>query len=63
MNVHTNTELGNSPDPQLYDLSTDIGQIRNTAAQHTGVVRAMSARLREIIDGEGTREAVPGTRG
>ena len=61
-NVHTNTELGNSPDPQLYDLSADIGQIRNTAAQHTDVVRAMSARLREIIDGEGTRGPATGLR-
>ena len=28
LNTSTNTELGNSPEPQLYDLTADIGQMR-----------------------------------
>ena len=34
VNKHTNTELGNSPKPQLYHLGDDIGQARNLASQH-----------------------------
>jgi arylsulfatase A-like enzyme len=46
---------GNSMEPQLYDLSQDIGQIRNIAAEHEDIVVNMSARLNETISGEGTR--------
>lgn len=45
VNANTGTELGNSPEPQLYDLSLDIGQIRNVAANHEAVVERMSRRL------------------
>lgn len=57
MNVNTNTELGNSPDPQLYDLSLDIGQIKNVAEERNDLVRLMSARLEEIVEGKQTRSA------
>ena len=33
-NKLTNTELGNSPEVQLYHLATDIGEKQNVAAQH-----------------------------
>ncbi|MDP6777176.1 MAG: arylsulfatase [Candidatus Latescibacteria bacterium] len=55
MNVNTNTELGNSPEPQLYDLSQDVGQIRNLAADHCDIVDRMSAQLESILAGERTR--------
>ena len=55
INKHTNTELGNSPDPQLYDLSQDIGQIKNVAAERDDLVKSMTARLEEVINGSGTR--------
>jgi arylsulfatase A-like enzyme len=48
MNQQTNTELGNDPAPQLYDLSTDLGERRNVAAEHPEVTREMAARLRKI---------------
>mgnify|MGYP000865118705 CR=1 FL=1 len=51
----TNTELGNSPEPQLYDLSMDVGQIRNLAAERPEVVGEMSARLREVLASPRTR--------
>ena len=57
VNVHTNTELGNSPEEQLYDLSQDIGQIKNVAAQNGKRVRDMSARLEEILASQQTRRA------
>ena len=56
--MHTHTELGNSPEPQLYDLSLDIGQIRNLAAERKDIVRAMSARLDEIHSSVQTRPMV-----
>jgi arylsulfatase A-like enzyme len=52
---HTGIETGSSPEPQLYDLSSDIGQIRNIAGESPEVVARMSARLDEIRAGERTR--------
>ena len=48
-------ELGNAPDPQLYNLSRDIGQIENVAARHGDRVCDMSARLGEIRKSRQTR--------
>jgi arylsulfatase A-like enzyme len=41
-------ETGNSPDPQLYDLDTDIGQRGNVADQHPDKVAALNALLESI---------------
>lgn len=51
----TGIELGNSPEPQLYDLSRDPRERNNVATAHPEVVSALSARLAEI------RAAVPAT--
>lgn len=48
VNVQTNTELANDPEPQLYDLSVDIGETANVAARHPERVKAMAARLAAI---------------
>ncbi|MGC9455212.1 MAG: sulfatase family protein [Phycisphaerae bacterium] len=55
--IHPNTkvELGNMDEPQLYDLSQDIGQIRNLAAEQPDRVEKMQARLDAIIDADSTR--------
>jgi arylsulfatase A-like enzyme len=45
---NTNTELGNDPAPQLYDLSKDPGERNNLAASHPGKVREMAAALDRI---------------
>lgn len=55
INVNTNTELGNSLEPQLHDLSKDIGQIKNVAQEHSDIAGRMSARLNEIRESNRTR--------
>ena len=37
------------PEPQLYDLSADIGQITNLASAHPEVVATMENRLDELV--------------
>jgi len=41
----TDTELGNSPEPQLYDLHEDIGEQNNLAKTHPEIVRELEALL------------------
>jgi arylsulfatase A-like enzyme len=42
----TNTELGNDPQPQLYDLKTDLGETKNVAGQNPQVVDELTALLK-----------------
>lgn len=44
-NPETNVENGNSPQPQLYDLSTDLGETKNVAAEHPGKITEMRALI------------------
>ena len=53
---NVNIETGNSPDPQLYNLSADIGQITNQASERTDQVNEMAERLQEIRD---SKRSVP----
>ncbi len=46
--MNTKTETGNLPEPQLYNLSLDIKQIKNVAAEHEDIVQSMTARFNEI---------------
>ncbi len=55
MNEHTNTELGNAPYPQLYNLSLDIGQITNVAEMETDRVQEMQSSLDAIHASTSTR--------
>jgi arylsulfatase A-like enzyme len=47
-NANTNTELGNDPSPQLYNLDTDPGETKNLAAGHPDKVRALAELLDKI---------------
>ncbi|HDT12748.1 MAG TPA: arylsulfatase [Candidatus Aminicenantes bacterium] len=47
-NANVAIELGNSPDPQLYDLETDIGETRNLASERPEIVERLAARLEAI---------------
>lgn len=42
----TNTELGNSKEPQLYNLRQDIGEKNNLAAQHPDITEKLEAILK-----------------
>ena len=50
--VNTNTETGNDPEPQLYDLSKDIGERNNVAAQYPDRVKAMMEQLAKVRGAE-----------
>ncbi len=48
VNRNVNIELGNDPEPQLYDLQTDLGERHNVAAEHPEMVKEMAALLEQI---------------
>lgn len=48
LNQHTGTEMGNDPQPQLYNLADDLGETRNLAAQHPDKAAEMAALLEKI---------------
>ena len=48
MNVNTNTEMGNDPQPQLYNLKDDLGEQNNVATQYPQRVKEMAALLQKI---------------
>jgi arylsulfatase A-like enzyme len=49
MSVPTNTELGNAPYPQLYNLKTDEGETQNLAEKFPDLVKRMAQRLKEVV--------------
>ncbi|MBI4910669.1 MAG: arylsulfatase [Acidobacteria bacterium] len=48
VNANTNTELGADPEPQLYDLSSDLGERTNLATKHPDRVKSMQEALAKI---------------
>jgi len=48
MNINTNTELGNDPAPQLYNLKLDPAEKDNAASQNPTVVNSMQEKLKTI---------------
>jgi arylsulfatase A-like enzyme len=58
LNSNTNTELGNDSAPQLYDLSSDIGETRNIAAQQPARVRQMEEMLGTIRNLSGVQHSI-----
>lgn len=48
MSVQTNTELGNDPQPQLYNLAKDIGEKNNVAATNLEKVKELEGLLKEV---------------
>jgi arylsulfatase A-like enzyme len=48
LNKVTNIELGNSLQPQLYDLKNDIGEKNNLADKYPEVVKELSENLQKI---------------
>jgi len=54
INVNTNTELGNEPEPQLYDLEHDTGEINNLATKNPDKVKELSELLNQVKKGSRT---------
>ncbi len=52
-NKSTNSETGNGPGPQLYDLSQDIGESQNLAKTQQDRVKAMASGLEKAHLGPG----------
>jgi arylsulfatase A-like enzyme len=48
INANTQTELGNDPEPQLYDLATDPGEQKNLASARPDKVMELAALLEQI---------------
>jgi arylsulfatase A-like enzyme len=48
VNKDTNTELGNLPEPQLYNLTTDPGETKNLADMYQDKLHEMKAKLDKI---------------
>ena len=53
--VNTSTETGNDTLPQLYNISSDIGEKYNVAPQNTEVVKELTELLQKIKDDGRTR--------
>ena len=53
--TNTDIQLGNSPQPQLYDLSKDLREQTNLAAKYPGIVKSMAAWLEKIKHQPATR--------
>jgi arylsulfatase A-like enzyme len=54
--VNTNTETGNDPIPQLYNLKTDLGEKNNVAPQNPVIVNKLTVLLQQIREKSKTRE-------
>jgi arylsulfatase A-like enzyme len=55
VNKDTNTELGNLPEPQLYNLADDPSETKNLAAIHPDKVKEMQALLIKIKQGSNVK--------
>ncbi len=55
INSESNIELGNDPQPQLYNLRDDLGEKENLASRYPAKVEEMASRLRQIRDQASTR--------
>jgi arylsulfatase A-like enzyme len=55
LQVNTNTETGNDPLPQLYNMKTDLGEKNNVAPQNPDIVKGLTDLLKKIKDDGRTR--------
>lgn len=56
LNRNTNTELGNDPQPQLYNLASDPGEKTNLASQYPDKVKHLSEVLAKLRADRRSRE-------
>ncbi|GAB6165876.1 arylsulfatase [Thermostilla marina] len=55
MNTNTNIELGNDPQPQLYNLAEDIGERTNLAEKYEELTRSLGEKLQQDTEAGRTR--------
>ncbi|MBD2752553.1 sulfatase family protein [Spirosoma validum] len=55
LNKETNTELGNDPQPQLYDLKADQGEKKNVAEQNPQIVSELAILLKSVREKQQSR--------
>lgn len=48
LRIKENIETGNNEKSQLYDLTNDIGETKNIAAQHPDIVKQLAEKLKSI---------------
>jgi arylsulfatase A-like enzyme len=56
ISAYTNIEMGNDVEPQLYNLTNDLGEAKNIATENPGKVKEMEALLAKIKDDGRTRK-------
>jgi arylsulfatase A-like enzyme len=55
MNINTNTEMGTDPEPQLYNLTNDLGETKNLAKENPEKLKELKALFQKIKDDGRTR--------
>jgi hypothetical protein len=55
LQVNTNTETGNDPEVQLFNLKTDLGEKYNVASQNPVIVKGLTELLLKIRNDGRTR--------
>lgn len=53
--VNTNTETGNDPNPQLYNLKSDLGEKNNVAGQNPEILKQLEELLKSVRENRITR--------
>jgi len=56
--IHSKIELGNDPDPQLYNLREDRAEQRNLARQYPAKVKVLAEKLKDIKTGKFVRPGI-----
>lgn len=52
---YTGNEKGNTPEPQLFDLHDDVGQVKNLATEMPEKVDELAAKLESIVSKKKSR--------
>jgi hypothetical protein len=54
--ANNNTETGNDPDPQLYNLSNDLGEKNNVATQNPDILKELTQLVKDLRENKITRK-------
>lgn len=54
--ANNNTETGNDPDPQLYNLKNDLGEKNNVATQNPDILKELTQLVKDLRENKITRK-------